>query len=323
MGQKVNPIGLRLGIVEDWRSRWFATKDFPKFLEEDIKIRKLINKKLKSAGISRIEIERTSDRVKVDIHTARPGIVIGRKGSEVEILRSSIAEIVGKQVQVNIQEIIRPELDATIVAQRIAEQLEARISFRRAMKKAVSAAIRDRAKGIKVSCSGRLGGAEMCRTEWYREGRVPLHTLRAVIDYGFAEAQTIVGKIGIKVWIYKGDIVPGLMAEALEEEVKKPSRAKKQEVKEKEKEKVEIAEEKVSVPEEIQLVETKHTPEAKKALVITEKVKKSKEKETKPKKAAKKVKVKETPKETKAEIKKEPKTAKKSSTKKKKASKED
>ncbi len=227
MGQKVNPIGLRLGLVEDWRSRWFASKEYPKFIAEDILIRKHIGKKLKRAGISRIEIERTSDNVKVDIYTARPGIVIGRKGSEVDVLRSEIAKIVGKQVQINIQEITRPELDATIVAQRVAEQIEARVSFRRAMKKAVASAVRDGAKGFKISCTGRLGGSEMARNEWYREGRVPLHTLRAVIDYGFAQALTTVGLIGIKVWIYKGDVVPGLVSKVEEKVVEKPAKTKK------------------------------------------------------------------------------------------------
>jgi small subunit ribosomal protein S3 len=177
-------------------------------LEEDIRIRDFLTKKLARAAVSGIEIERAGDQIKIDIHTARPGIVIGKKGAEVEYLRSEIEKETGKHVQINIEEVKRPELDATLVAQSVAEQLEARVSFRRAMKRAVTAAMRSGARGIKVACSGRLGGAEMARTEWYREGRVPLHTLRAVIDYGFAEALTTFGRIGVKVWIYKGDILP-------------------------------------------------------------------------------------------------------------------
>lgn len=209
MGQKVNPIGFRIGIIEDWRSRWFAGKDYAQFLAEDIKIRNHISKKLVRAGISKVEIERTGDRVKVDIHTARPGIVIGKGGSEVDILRSDVEKISKKQAQINIQEVKKPEIDANLVSQSIAEQLEARVSFRRAMKKAVTSALRSGAKGVRVSCAGRLGGAEMARREWYREGRVPLHTLRANVDYGFSEAYTTFGRIGVKVWIYKGDILPG------------------------------------------------------------------------------------------------------------------
>ncbi|MBI4743417.1 MAG: 30S ribosomal protein S3 [Actinobacteria bacterium] len=206
MGQKVNPHGLRLGIIYNWKSRWFANKDFSKFVEDDIKIRDYIQKKLIRAGISKIDIERAANRLQIDIFTARPGIVIGKKGSEVDILRSDLEKITGSQVQVNIIEVRRPELDANLIAQSIADQLEARVSFRRVMKKAVASAIRAGAKGVKVSCGGRLGGAEMARTEWYREGRVPLHTLRADIDYGFSEAHTTFGIIGVKVWIYKGDI---------------------------------------------------------------------------------------------------------------------
>jgi len=209
MGQKVNPIGLRIGIIEDWRSRWFAGKEYSQYLGEDIEIRKHISKKLKRAGISRVEIERTGDRIKVDIFTARPGIVIGKGGSEVDVLRSDVERITKKQTQINIQEVKKPETDASLVSQNIAEQLEARVSFRRAMKKAVTAALRSGAQGVRVSCAGRLGGAEMARTEWYREGRVPLHTLRANVDYGFSEAYTTFGRIGVKVWIYKGEILPG------------------------------------------------------------------------------------------------------------------
>lgn len=207
MGQKVNPNGFRLGIIYDWKSRWFATKEYGNFLEKDIKIRKFITGKLKRAGISKIEIERARDRVKVDIFTARPGIVIGKRGAEVDILRGELEKITGDKVQINIQEIKQPELDANLVAQSIAEQLEARVSFRRAMKRAVTFALKSGAKGVRVNCAGRLGGSEMARTEWYREGRVPLHTLRADIQYGFAVASTIFGVIGVKVWIYKGDIL--------------------------------------------------------------------------------------------------------------------
>lgn len=207
MGQKVNPFGFRLGIINTWKSRWFATKEYPQFIKEDLKIREHIQEKLARASVSKIEIERATNRLQVDIHTARPGIVIGRKGTEVDSLRSDLEKISGRQVQINIQEIKRPELDANLVAQNVAEQLEGRVSFRRAMKKAVTAALRAGAKGVKISCAGRLGGSEMARSEWYREGRVPLHTVRADIDYGFAEALTTVGKIGVKVWIYKGDVL--------------------------------------------------------------------------------------------------------------------
>lgn len=209
MGQKVNPRGLRVGIIENWRSRWFVSKGFDKVLREDIQIRRVLSQKLARAAVSKIEIERAGDRVKVDIHTARPGIVIGKRGAEVEILRSELEKMTGKQIQINIEEVRRPELDSTLVAQSIAEQLEARVGFRRAMKKAVTQSMKGGAKGVKVQCAGRLGGAEMARTEWYREGRVPLHTLRANIDYGFAEALTTFGRIGVKVWIYKGDVLPG------------------------------------------------------------------------------------------------------------------
>lgn len=208
MGQKVHPLGLRLGIIENWRSRWFAKKDYAKLLEEDLNIRQHIVSKLFRAGISRVEIERAGDQLTVDIYTARPGIVIGKRGAEVNVLRASIEKMTGRTVQINIQEVKRPEIDASLVAQNVAEQLGARISFRRAMKKAVTTAMRGGAQGIKIACAGRLGGAEMARREWYREGRVPLHTLRASIDYGFAEARTISGRIGVKVWIYKGEVLP-------------------------------------------------------------------------------------------------------------------
>lgn len=209
MGQKVNPHGLRLGIINTWKSRWFTTnKDFASKIEGDLKIRDFLKKRLYQAGISRIDIERAGDKVVVDIHTARPGIVIGRKGAEVDLLRKSLERMAGGNVQVNILEVKRPELDANLVAQNIADQLTGRVSFRRAMKKAVAGSMRAGAKGVRIACAGRLGGAEMSRREWYREGRVPLHTLRADIDYGFAEAHTTFGRIGVKVWIYRGEVMP-------------------------------------------------------------------------------------------------------------------
>jgi len=228
MGQKVNPIGLRIGIIEDWKSRWFAGKEYTQYLGEDIKIREHISKRLARAGISKVEIERTGDRIKVDIFTARPGIVIGKGGSEVDVLRADIEEITQKQTQINIQEVKKPELDANLVAQNIAEQLEARVSFRRAMKKAVTSALRSGAQGVRVSCAGRLGGAEMARREWYREGRVPLHTLRANVDYGFAEAYTTFGRIGVKVWVYKGDVLPAEKEKEISAETEKKEFPKEQ-----------------------------------------------------------------------------------------------
>ncbi|MDD4169166.1 MAG: 30S ribosomal protein S3 [Desulfotomaculaceae bacterium] len=209
MGQKVNPKGLRIGIIRDWEAKWFADKkNYADFLQEDIAIRKHIKKKLFIAGISRIQIERAANRVKVFIHTAKPGIVIGRGGIEVENLRKQLELLTAKQVSVNIVEIKVPELDAQLVAENVASQLVKRIAFRRAMKQVVTRSMKMGAKGIKISCGGRLGGAEIARTEWYSEGKVPLHTLRADIDYGFAEAKTTYGKIGIKVWIYKGEVLP-------------------------------------------------------------------------------------------------------------------
>lgn len=208
MGQKVNPNGLRLGINRDWESRWFATKDFAKYVYEDIKIRKIINDQIANSGISKIEIERTSDEVKVDVYTSKPGVVIGKRGTTINDIKDLLQkETGGKAVQLNIIEVKKPELVAKLVAEGVASQLEGRVSFRKAMKKAVALTLKAGAKGIKVQCSGRLGGAEMARTEWYREGRVPLHTLRAAIDYGFAEANTTFGKIGVKVWIYLGDVI--------------------------------------------------------------------------------------------------------------------
>ena len=211
MGQKVNPTGFRLGITTDHRSRWFADSTKPgqryrDFVEEDVKIRRLMEDGMERAGISKVDIERTRDRVRVDLHTARPGIVIGRRGAEAERLRGQLEKLTGKQVQLNILEVKSPDLDAQLVAQGIAEQLASRVSFRRAMRKGMQSAMRAGAKGIRVQCSGRLGGAEMSRSEFYREGRVPLHTLRANIDYGFYEAKTTFGRLGVKVWIYKGDI---------------------------------------------------------------------------------------------------------------------
>jgi small subunit ribosomal protein S3 len=210
MGQKVNPYGFRLGVTTDWKSRWFANRgDYSKFIIEDSKIRDLLMTDLPHAAISRVEVERTRDRLRVDVHTARPGIVIGRRGAEADRLRGRLAEITGNnKVQLNIQEIKQPELDAALIAQGVADQLAGRVAFRRAMKRAVQNAQKAGALGIRVQCSGRLGGSEMSRTEWYREGRVPLHTLRADIDYGFREAKTTAGRIGVKVWIYKGDILP-------------------------------------------------------------------------------------------------------------------
>ena len=212
MGQKVQPTGFRLGITENWRSRWYAEKDYAKTLGNDLEIRKYLEKRLSRAALSRVEIERAGDKVKVTILTARPGIVIGKKGSEIDALRGELEKIagVGKgQVSVDVVEIKRPELDASLVAQSVAEQLEQRIAFRRAMRKAVQSARKAGAKGIRIQCSGRLGGAELGRREWYREGRVPLHTLRAKIDYGTATAHTIMGSCGVKVWIYLGEKLPG------------------------------------------------------------------------------------------------------------------
>ena len=206
MGQKVNPHGFRLGITTEHKSRWFADKLYSEYVKEDVAIRKMMAKGMERAGISRVEIERTRDRVRVDIHTARPGIVIGRRGAEADRIRGDLEKLTGKQVQLNILEVKNPELDAQLVAQGVAEQLASRVSFRRAMRKSMQSTMKAGAKGIRVQCSGRLGGAEMSRSEFYREGRVPLHTLRANIDYGFYEAKTTFGRIGVKVWIYKGDI---------------------------------------------------------------------------------------------------------------------
>jgi small subunit ribosomal protein S3 len=206
MGQKINPNGFRLGISTDHRSRWYADKLYKSYVGEDVAIRKLLSKGMERAGISRVEIERTRDRVRVDIHTARPGIVIGRRGAEADRIRGELEKLTGKQVQLNILEVKNPEVDAQLVAQGVAEQLSGRVAFRRAMRKAIQTSMRSGAKGIRIQCGGRLGGAEMSRSEFYREGRVPLHTLRADIDYGFYEARTTFGRIGVKVWIYKGEV---------------------------------------------------------------------------------------------------------------------
>ncbi len=207
MGQKVHPIGLRLGIIRSWDSTWFAKKEYANLVYEDAEIRRFLKEKLYHAGISRIEIARAADRARIRIHTARPGIVIGKKGAEIEALKRQLEQIVKREVMIDIQEVRKPEMDATLVAENIALQLTRRVAFRRAMKKAVSSSLKFGAKGVRVACAGRLGGAEMARREWYREGRVPLHTLRADIDYGTAVAKTTYGVIGVKVWIFKGEVL--------------------------------------------------------------------------------------------------------------------
>jgi len=207
LGQKVNPIGLRLGIVKTWESRWFSDKKYAEYIRVDYNLRKFIKEKLFHAGISRIEIERSAKRIRLRIHTARPGIVIGKKGTEIERLKKEIENKVSQEVTIDIQEVRKPEIDAQLLAENVAMQIERRVAFRRAMKRGVTSAIRFGALGVKIICAGRLGGAEMARTEWYREGRVPLHTLRADIDYGFTEARTTYGAIGIKVYVFKGEIL--------------------------------------------------------------------------------------------------------------------
>lgn len=215
MGQKVHPYGLRLGIIKDWEGKWYAgRKEYREFLHEDLAIRKLIKERFFTAGVPRVEIERAANRTRITIHTARPGMVIGKGGAEVERLRRQIERVTGKQVQINIVEVRQAECDAQLVAENVAFQLERRISFRRAMRQAQQRAMRMGAKGIKVRLSGRLGGAEIARTEWTNEGSVPLHTLRGDIDYGFAEARTTYGRIGVKVWIYKGEVLPQRRSEA-------------------------------------------------------------------------------------------------------------
>ncbi|SHJ86530.1 SSU ribosomal protein S3P [Malonomonas rubra DSM 5091] len=207
MGQKVHPIGFRLGINRTWESRWYADSDYSEKLHADLKLRNFLKKRLYHAGISKIELERAANKVKINIFAARPGIIIGKKGSEVEVLKKDLAKITDDECFINIQEVRKPEVDAQLVAENVALQLERRVAFRRAMKRSVSMALKFGAKGIKINCAGRLGGAEMSRTEWYREGRVPLHTLRADIDYGFAEAMTTYGIIGVKVLIFKGEVL--------------------------------------------------------------------------------------------------------------------
>ncbi len=209
MGQKVNPIGFRLGINKDWNSKWFAGKEYSNFVFEDYKIRKFLKNKLQQAGISKIEIERAANKVRVKLHTARPGLVIGKKGTEIQNLKKELEDKIKREFFIDIQEVRKPEVDAQLLAENIAMQLVRRVSFRRAMKKSVTSALRFGIQGIKIACSGRLGGAEMARREWYRKGRVPLHTIRADIDYGFAEAFTTYGVIGIKVTIFNGEILPG------------------------------------------------------------------------------------------------------------------
>ncbi|GIO10312.1 30S ribosomal protein S3 [Brevibacillus reuszeri] len=217
MGQKVSPVGLRIGVIRDWESKWYADKDFATLLHEDLKIRKYVKGRLKDAAVSTIEIERAANRVNVTIHTAKPGMVIGKGGAEVETLRKALTELTGKRVHININEVKRPDLDATLVAENIARQLENRISFRRAQKQSITRTLRAGAKGIKTLVSGRLGGADIARSEGYSEGTVPLHTLRADIDYGTAEAHTTYGRIGVKVWIYRGEVLPARKNVATEE----------------------------------------------------------------------------------------------------------
>lgn len=208
MGQKVNPKGFRLGVIKTWDSNWYADRDYTDLLHEDYKVRKFIKERFFAAGVSRVEIQRTGNRLRVTIHTAKPGIIIGRGGQEVEILKAELIKMTSKNVNINIQEIRKPEMDAQIVAENVAQQMEKRISFRRAMKQSVGRTMRVGAIGMKIMVSGRLGGSEIARTEWHAEGKVPLHTLRADIDYGFAEANTTYGKVGVKVWINKGEVIP-------------------------------------------------------------------------------------------------------------------
>ncbi|MBN2706047.1 MAG: 30S ribosomal protein S3 [Deltaproteobacteria bacterium] len=209
MGQKVNPIGLRLGIVKTWNSCWYADKDYKQYLHEDLRLKKYLKKKMYHAGISKIEIERAAKRIRVNIFAARPGIIIGKKGSEIEALKKDLGRLVQGEIFININEVKRPETDAQLIAENVALQLERRVAFRRAIKRSVGMAMKLGVQGVKVAVAGRLGGAEIARSEWYRDGRVPLHTLRADIDYGFAEANTTYGIIGVKVWVFKGEIVAG------------------------------------------------------------------------------------------------------------------
>ena len=212
MGQKVSPTGFRLGITEEWRSRWYADKDYAQNLANDLAIRKFLDKQLSRAAVSKIEIERAGDKIKVIVTTARPGVVIGKKGAEIDALRKKLEKVANGPVNIEVVEVKRPELDANLIAQSVAKQLEGRVAFRRAMRKAVQSARKSGAKGIRIQCAGRLGGAEMSRREWYREGRVPLHTLRAKVDYGFCTAATQMGSIGVQVWVYHGEVMPGQKA---------------------------------------------------------------------------------------------------------------
>ena len=212
MGQKVSPTGFRLGITEEWRSRWYADKDYAQNLANDLAIRKFLDKQLARAAVSKVEIERAGDKIKVIVTTARPGVVIGKKGAEIDALRKKLEKVANGPVNIEVVEVKRPELDANLIAQSVAEQLEGRVAFRRAMRKAVQSARKSGAKGIRIQCAGRLGGAEMSRREWYREGRVPLHTLRAKVDYSFCTARTQMGAIGVQVWVYHGEVLPGQKA---------------------------------------------------------------------------------------------------------------
>ena len=228
MGQKVNPTGFRIGVTEDWRSRWYADKNYATNLANDLEIREFLNKQLSRAAVSKVEIERAGDKIKVIVTTARPGVVIGKKGAEIDALRKKLEKIANGPVNIEVVEVKRPELDANLIAQSVAEQLEGRVAFRRAMRKAVQSARKSGAKGIRIQCSGRLGGAEMSRREWYREGRVPLQTLRAKIDYGFCTANTTMGAIGIQVWVYHGEVLPGQKApQPALEGTSRPSRSRR------------------------------------------------------------------------------------------------
>ena len=228
MGQKVNPTGFRIGVTEDWRSRWYADKNYATNLANDLEIREFLNKQLSRAAVSKVEIERAGDKIKVIVTTARPGVVIGKKGAEIDALRKKLEKIANGPVNIEVVEVKRPEFDANLIAQSVAEQLEGRVAFRRAMRKAVQSARKSGAKGIRIQCSGRLGGAEMSRREWYREGRVPLHTLRAKIDYGFCTANTTMGAIGIQVWVYHGEVLPGQKApQPALEGTSRPSRSRR------------------------------------------------------------------------------------------------
>ena len=228
MGQKVNPTGFRIGVTEDWRSRGYADKNYATNLANDLEIREFLDKQLARAAVSKVEIERAGDKIKVIVTTARPGVVIGKKGAEIDALRKKLEKIANGPVNIEVVEVKRPELDANLIAQSVAEQLEGRVAFRRAMRKAVQSARKSGAKGIRIQCSGRLGGAEMSRREWYREGRVPLHTLRAKIDYGFCTANTTMGAIGIQVWVYHGEVLPGQKApQPALEGTSRPSRSRR------------------------------------------------------------------------------------------------